>query len=185
MSKVSPSGFTLTEVLITVCIIGIVAIVAIPLLSSTEPQRLAVAAEECANLLRFALSEAARTGGYVLVDGKTTAGRLKLYYSDASAHVPPFTGTSAINDPLTKRETDLDVAGNSFSRNVALTPQFKGGGNTYEQLLIGPGSSQFQAFDGESSNRGVLQAGSGILLSYGSRSVTVGINEVTGLVTLP
>ncbi len=184
MNKISPGGFTLAEVLITVSILGIVAIVAIPLLSPNEPQRLAVAAEESANLLRFALSEAGRTGRYVQVDGKTTPGHLKLYYSNANAGRPPAAGTSVINDPLTKRATDLDVTGNAFSSGVALTPKFMAGGITYEQLLIGPGSPQLQVFDG-SSNKGALQTGSGILLTYGTRSVTVSINEVTGRVTLP
>ena len=184
MNRICPSGYTLAEMLITVSILGIVAIAAIPLLSSNEPQRLAAAAEESANLLRFALSEAARTGGYVLVDGRTTAGHLKLYYSNANAELPPAAGTSAISDPLTKLATDLDVAGSAFSSGVTLTPQFNAGGNTYQQLLIGPGTSQLQVFDG-SLNQGALQAASGILLSYGTQSVTVGINEVTGRVTLP
>ena len=184
MNKISPGGFTLAEMLITISILGIVAIVAIPLLSPNEPQRLAVAAEESANLLRFALSEAARSGGYVLVDGKTTAGHLKLYYSNANADLPPAAGTSAVNDPLTKLATDLNVTGGAFSSGVTLTPQFKAGGNTYQQLLIGPGTSQLQVFDG-SLNKGALQAASGILLNYGTQSVTVSINEVTGRVTLP
>ena len=173
--------------LVTVAILGIIAKVVIPLLSSNDPQKLSVAAEETANTLRFALSEARRTGGYVLVDGLSTAGQLTLYYSDANANanVPPTFGTSAISDPLTQRAARLNVAGSPFSQGVSLTPQFWAGGFIRAQLLIGPGLTQFQGSDGNISTQGPLQANSGVLLSYGAQSVTVSINQITGLVTLP
>lgn len=185
MKRITTSGFSLAEMLVTVAILGIIAKVVIPLLSSNDPQKLAVAAEETANTLRFALSEARRTGGYVLVDGLSTAGQLTLYYSDANANVPPTAGTSAISDPLTKRAARLNVAGSPFSQGVSLTPQFWAGGFIRAQLLIGPGLTQFQGSDGNISTQGPLQANSGVLLSYGAQSVTVSINQITGLVTLP
>ncbi|MDO8208471.1 MAG: prepilin-type N-terminal cleavage/methylation domain-containing protein [Gallionella sp.] len=172
------SGFTLVEMLIVTVIMGIAA-AAIPMLSSNDPQKLSVAAEETTNLLRFALSEARRSGGYVLVDGKSSAGQLSLYNSDSSGNL-----SSAITDPLTKRAATLDVTGNPFSQGVTLLPQFQAGGSPYAQLLIGPGITQLQVFNGASTNIGVLQSGSGVLLNYGGQSVTVGINELTGLVTL-
>lgn len=178
MKKIAQRGFTLVEVLIVIVILGIVAIAALPLLSSNDPQKLSVAAEETANLLRFALSEAKRTGGYVLVDGKSTAGQLRLYNSDSSAN-----SSSVINDPLTKRAAILNVKDSAFSNGVILTPQFRAGGSARPRLLIGPGISQMQGFD--SANEGMLQVNSGVLLSYGSQSVTVSINPTTGLVTLP
>lgn len=170
--------------LVSIAILGIIAAAVIPLLSSNDPQKLSVAAEETANLLRLALSEASRTGGYVLVDGRTTTGQLALYYSNASAQMPPTAGTSAINDPLTKRAAVLDVSGSPFSRGVSLAPQFRVGVVAWPQLLIGPGLSQLQVFDGI-PNKGLLAANSGVLLSYGGQSITVSINEVTGLVSLP
>lgn len=174
-------GFTLVEMLIVVTILGIVGTVAIPMLSSNDPQKLSVAAEETANSLRFALSEAKRTGGYVLVDGKTTAGLLKFYYSDDKAK---DTG-SALNDPLTKRTLVLDVKNNAFSNGVTLTPQFRAGGSPWTRLLIGPGLTQIQAFDNGASGKGLLEANSGVLLTFGSQSTLVSINQTTGLVTLP
>jgi prepilin-type N-terminal cleavage/methylation domain-containing protein len=185
MRKIAARGFTLVEMAIVVVIVAILAVVAIPLLSSGDPQRLGVAAEESANTLRFALSEARRTGGYVLVDGKTTSGQLKLYYSDSNGRVPPTAGTSVVYDPLTKRAAVLDVKGSAFSQGVTLTPQFRASGQVRPQLLIGPGVSQLQGFDGSSSGFGALQSNSNLTLSYGSQSVVVSVNELTGLVTLP
>ena len=43
-----------------------------------------------------------------------------------------------------------------------------------------------QGFDGiKNLNKGALQANSGALLTLGSQSILVNINQTTGLVTLP
>lgn len=180
MKRIALSGLTLVEMLVSVAILGITAAAVIPLLSSNDPQRLGVAAEETANLLRFALSEASRTGGYVLVDGRVVPGHLRLFNADNIGNA-----NGAISDPLTKRTIDLDVRNSTFSQGVTMTPQFRAGGAPWPQLLIGPGLAQLQAFDGAGSNKGSLEANSGVQLSYDGQSITVSINEVTGLVSRP
>ena len=170
-------GFTLGELLIVVVIIGTVAAVAIPLLSFQDSRKLDVSAEEVGNALRLAI-DAGRHGAYVLVDAKTAPGRLKIVTSDATG-----AALAAVNDPLTKRAFDIDVEGGTFSGPVSMTPKFMGA-TPYQQLLIGP-AGQLQAFDGPSANMGMLQSGSGIVLSLGSRSVTVTVNETTGFVGIP
>jgi prepilin-type N-terminal cleavage/methylation domain-containing protein len=184
MKRIATSGFTLVEMLVVIVILGIVATVALPLLSSNDPQKLNVAAEETANTLRFAFSEAKRTGGYVLVDGKSSPGHLKLYYSTSNANKPPASGTSTIVDPLTKLPVDLNVNSSAFSQGVTLLPQFRAGGEARKQLLIGPGLLKMRGFDGAGDNQGELQANSGVLLTLGSQSEMVSINQITGLVTL-
>ncbi len=171
-------GFTLAELLVVVAIIGTVAAVAIPLLSFQDSKKLDVAAEEVGNALRFAV-EGGRSGAYLLVDAKTAPGRLKVVTSNATgADLGP------VNDPLTKRALNIDIEGGAFSAPVSMTPRFMQGGTPYKQLLIGP-AGQLQVFDGPSANRGALQSGSGIVLSLGSPSVTVTINETTGFVAVP
>jgi len=181
LKRIAPSGFTLVEMLVSIAILGITAVTVIPSLSSSDPQRLDVAAEETANMLRFALSEAGRTGGYVLVDGKTTLGQLKLYYSNASGNL----GVE-VKDPLTKRAAILDVGGSPFSQGVSPTPKFRGNGVIRQQLLIGATASglTLESMNGIGS-KGVLEPNSGVLLGYGGQSVTVSLNEATGLVSLP
>jgi prepilin-type N-terminal cleavage/methylation domain-containing protein len=185
MKEPVATGFTLLEMLVVVCILAIVSAVAVPLLSGNDPQKLGVASQEVSNLLRFALSEASRTGGYVLVDGKTTSGQLSLYNSNVNGQVPPVVGTSVINDPLTKRAAVLNVATNPYSQGVTLTPQFMAGGLARTQLLIGPGLTQMRGFEGAGNNQGALQSGSRIQLAYGSQGTTVSIDSVTGLITVP
>ena len=175
-------GFTLAELLVVVAIICIVGAVAVPLLSFQDSKKLDVAAEEVGNALRFAI-EGGRTGAYILVDAKTAPGRIKVVMSNATgADLGP------VNDPLTKRALDIDIAGGAFSGPVSMTPTFMQGGTAYQQLLIGPAcctAGQLQVFDGPSANRGALQSGSSIVLSLGSSSVTVTINETTGFVAIP
>jgi len=174
-------GYTLAEVLVVVAIIGIAAAVAIPLLSSQDPTKLGVAAKEVGNALRFAVNEARRTGSYILVDAKTTAGRLKVVRSDATG-----ANLGAVNDPLTKRALDIDTAGSAFSGPVSMTARFMQGGTAYTQLLISPTTLPLlRAFNGPGANMGPLEPASGIVLALGASSVTVTINESTGFVAIP
>lgn len=174
-----PGGFSLTEILIVVSIIAIIAAVAVPLLQSQDSKKLDVAAVEVGNALRLALNEAGRTGAYVLVDAKTAPGHLKVLQSDATG---AYLG--AVNDPLTKRAVDIATAEASSSAPVGMTARFMQSGVPYLQLLIGP-AMQLEVFDGPGTNKGALQAGSGIVLALGTQSVTVTINETTGFVTIP
>ena len=179
MSSVRSEGFTLAEILLVVAIVAIIAGVALPLLSSQDSKKLDVAAQETGNALRFAVNEARSTGSYILVDAKTTAGRLKVVKSDATG-----ANLGAVNDPLTKQALDIDTAGSAFSGPVTMTVRFMQGGTAYAQLLISP-ATQLQVFDGPAANMGVLQSGSGIVLVLGASSVTVTINESTGFVAIP
>jgi prepilin-type N-terminal cleavage/methylation domain-containing protein len=169
-------GFTLVEILVVVALIGIVALAAIPLVSSNEPAKLVAAATEVGNGLRYAISEAQRTGGYVLVDA-SSPGQLKLRASNAAgADLGP------LNDPLTKQAMVVDTSGGAVFGQVGMEPRFFKGGTAYSQLLVGPGT--LQAFEG-GVNRGVLEAGSAVVLAVGSHSVTLALNETTGRVTIP
>ena len=180
----SSRGFTLAETLVVVVLIGILALAAVPLLSSQNPTKLDMAAAEVGNALRFAISEAERSGGCVYVDG-SAPGHLRVYSSAGCAS----SGWGALSDPLTKRALDLDTSGPAFfSGQVSMAPKFFLGGTAYTRLLIvGPGvvpGTQLLVFDGISS-LGPLEAGSGVVLTLGPQSVTVALNEITTRVALP
>lgn len=171
-------GFTLVELLVAVVVAGVIAAVAVPLFANyLASKKLDVAAEEVANTMRFALSEANHTGAYILIDA-SSAGQLSLFNSDSSG-----AKLSAVSDPLSKRSFDITPADSAFSSGVSMTPNFMYGGSACNQLLIGPGT-QLQAFN-NGTVCGQLQSGSGITLTLDSQSDVVAINEVTGLVTLP
>ena len=164
------------EVLIVIALIGIAAMVAIPMLRSQEPTRLDAAATEVGNALRFALGEARRTGGYLLVDA-STPGHLRVHASNASGAM-----LGALTDPLTKSPLDVGASAPLWSSSIAMTGSFFSGGVAYTQLLVGP-AGQLRAFDG-GIDRGPLQSGSAVVLTSGPLSAAVAISEATGRVAI-
>ena len=95
--------------MIVIALIGIVAVATIPVLWSQAPTRLDGAATEVGNALRFALSEAKRSGGYLLVDA-STPGHLRVHASNASGAI-----LDAVNDPLTKAALHIDTSAPPWS----------------------------------------------------------------------
>jgi prepilin-type N-terminal cleavage/methylation domain-containing protein len=170
-------GFTIAEILVVVAIVGVLAAVAVPAMTANDV-KLDAAKAEVGNALRFALAESRRTGAYVLVDAGTRAGHVLILNSDVTA----ARGSDVI-DPLTKRAMDIDVAGSPFSAGVQVNAKFIAPSGTYSQLLIAPGPA-FAAAQA-SGPMGTLQPGSGIDLSLGSRTVTVGFDSVSGRVVAP
>ncbi|SRR6266581_2886721 len=186
----SSRGFTLVEALVVVVLIGIVALAAVPLLSSQNPAKLDVAAAEVGNAMRFAIGEAERINGCTWVDG-SVPGHLEVWSSAGCA----TSGWAALSDPLTKRALDLDTSGPAFSGQVGMAVRFfvSGISTPYPQLLIySPGialpGSHLQVYNGATPTTilvGPLGPGSGVVLTLGPQNVAVAINEITGLVTLP
>ena len=181
----SSRGFTLLETLVAVVLIGIVALAAVPLLSSQNPTKLDVAAAEVGNALRFSISEAERIGGCTWVEG-SVPGHLQVYSSAACNK----NAWGAVSDPLTKRALDVDTSGPAFSGQVSMAAKFfvTGNGTAYTRLLIYSPGTQLQVYDNVTPTPnfvGLLGPGSGVVLTLGPQSVAVAINEITWLVTLP
>ncbi len=109
-SRHASRGFTLLETLVVALLIGILALAAVPLLSSQNPTKLDMAAAEVGNALRFAISEAERSGVCVYVDG-SAPGHLRVYSSASCA----TSGWAAVSDPLTMRALDLDLGQQSVT----------------------------------------------------------------------
>jgi prepilin-type N-terminal cleavage/methylation domain-containing protein len=174
----SARGFSVAELVVAAAIVAILAAAAVPMMTASSETKLDAAGAEVGNALRFAFAESRRTGGYVLVDAGTRPGHVLLLNSDATA----ARGADVV-DPLTKRTMDIDVTGSSFSAGVRVNAKFMTASGAYTQLLVGPGPLFSVA---ESSVvMGPLQPASGIDLTLGSRTVTVGFDSVTGRVSLP
>src|SRR6266581_658149 len=173
-SAQSSRGFTLLETLIAVVLIGIVALAAVPLLSSQNPTKLDVAAAEVGNALRFAIGEVERIGGgCVWVDGSIVPGHLRVYSSATCAS--NSSGWVVVTDPLTKRALDVDTSGPAFSGQVSMAVRFMQGGTAYTQLMIvgpggvGPGTGALYVYQG-GTYKGALEPGSGVVLTLGPQS---------------
>ena len=136
MNGVSRShGVTLVELLVVVAIIGVVAVAATPFLSSADPHKLDLAAEEFASAMRFARSEAMRTGEPRGFRQQSAAKRIRVFRPDTGT--APWTLNYDVYHPVGKQLYDVDLDTHPFAvaDSVSRTPAFMGGcnqtGNVY------------------------------------------------------
>ncbi len=113
------NGFTLLELLIVVSILGIVAVAAIPSLSSTEPYRLNLAAEEIAEAIRFARSESLRTGVPYGIQISQNTHRVTVYKADLST--TPVSQSFVATHPVSKKPYDFNIATDRYTANVRIS----------------------------------------------------------------
>jgi len=110
-------GVTLVELLVVVAILGIVALAAIPFLTTAGPQRLDAAVQACADAIRFARSESLRTGTPYGFSVSTVEQRIRLYRADTGTSPP--TPVYDVYHPVTKQLYTVDLKSQPY-RAVAL-----------------------------------------------------------------
>ena len=101
MRALRSHGVTLVELLVVIAILGVAAAVAIPGLRSSDPQALDLAAEEVANTMRFARSEALRSGQPRGYRGNSTTTRVRVFRPDTSTS--PWTVNYDVYHPVSKK----------------------------------------------------------------------------------
>lgn len=173
-------GYTLTELVLVIAVLAVVARIVIPNLSFHDSMRLAAAAEETGNALRYARSEAMRTGQPVLVDAETAPGRLLLWSRDCTtAGAAP-----GVIDPLTRVAYAVDIAAGPHTQGVQLTPRFLVASTAWAGLVFSAAGQASQACSVAARiARGTPEDGSGVVLSYAGKTVTIAIDPPTGRVT--
>ena len=106
-------GVTLVEVLVVVAILGVVAVAAIPDLRSGNPHQLELAAEEVAEAMRFARSEAMRTGEPRGFRQSSTNKRIRVFRPDTSTS--PWTLNYDVYHPVSKKLYDIKLGTHPFA----------------------------------------------------------------------
>ncbi len=128
-------GYTLVELLIVIIILGVAASVAIPDISTTNPGKLKIAAEEFAQAMRFARSEAIRTGQPHGFRQQSGAKRIRVFRPDTT--ISPWLPIYDIYHPISKKLYDIDLNAHPFASAgvITRTPAFRGtcniNGNIY------------------------------------------------------
>lgn len=107
-------GFSLLEMVIVVLILSIIAAIAIPHLSSTDPKKLDNAANEVAVAIRFAQAEAIRSKIPRGIYTDATNERIRVY--SLSAATPTFD----IYHPTDKKLYDIQLKTDAFVGGVDL-----------------------------------------------------------------
>ena len=106
-------GYSLVELVIVVTVLTTLAAMAIPSPSSVASRKLDVAASEVASAMRFAYSEALRTGQAHGFEQPAGTQRIRVFRLD-TATTPP-TPVYDVYHPVTKQPYDIDLQQHSLA----------------------------------------------------------------------
>ena len=179
MKEVPSQGFSLLELLLVLMVLGIVAVAAVPSLSSGDHKRLELATSEIARAIRYARSEALRTGeprGFQL---QLTEPRIRVVSADTSTN--PWTPRYDVEHPGVHNFYDIDLTGRSYAGIDGITRNavFHGNCNNHDLVYF---DADGMASCGDSG--GALVDQYDVTLSFGSRSRVVSLYGITGRVTV-
>ena len=177
-------GFSLYETLVVVALLGLVATMAIPHLSPVDESRLDLAATEVANAIRFARSEALRTGEVYSAE---------LYYDDervivskANLATVPVSRDSILYHPVSKQLYDFNLEADAATAGVEITNST----HVFNYMTTSPGP--ILLFDAlgtpvwiDTATSSVHQLADGVVtLGYRGLERTVRVAPITGRVTV-
>ena len=178
------TGLSLLELTIVIAILGVIALVVIPDISSTDPYKLELAAEQIAQAIRFARSEAMRTGEHHGVTINQVTQQITVIKWDLTTD--PVTLKSIPYHPLTKQGFEFELSGLSLAPGVVIS-------NSDDIFLYtGIGRRRSLIFDpqgvpvwvvGTDDSSYLLQEGV-VQLSTGQAQRKIAVAPVTGRVTI-
>ena len=175
----SEQGFSLVELLIVVTILGIAASVAIPDISTTNISQLELAAEEMAEAMSFARSEAKRTGLPHGFRQQSSAKRIRVFRADTT--VSPWLPIYDVYHPISKKLYDIDLETHPFASVGAITrtPTFRGTCNINGNIYF-DGNGTARCLDPET----VLLEKFTVTLTLNKHTRMVALFGITGRVTV-
>jgi len=173
------TAYTLVEILIVVSLLGIVAAVAVPNYSSVNPQPLDLAAEEIANAMRFARSEAMRLGRPIGFRQHSINKRIQVFRADTGT--APWTLNYDVHHPLSKHLYDIKLDSHPFAAadSVSHNRVYRGTCDRPRNVYFDNNGSPWCA-----EPETVLLEQYDVTLTLGSHSRVVTLHGVSGRVTV-
>lgn len=182
------AAYTLLEITIIVLILGILAAIVVPNFSASNPKKLDLVAYNVAEALRYARSEALRSGEIhgVLIDTNNSDSQAK----DISVFIPDLSGNpfgilQILNHPLNKQAYDF------FLEKIPLAGGVKFASSTEPFSFAGISGTRKYLFFNKNGvpvwlENSVLSrfTGGDIQLQYSDLTRTISIQPVTGKVTV-
>ena len=172
-------GFSLYELLFVVVIIGLLATVMTPSKSPGESVKLALAASEIADAMRFARSEALRLGVARGVRAQSVEKRVRVFRMDTVTS--PATLVYDIYHPVDKRIYDRNLGQEpfDFTGGINQVPVFRGTCDSPEDIYFAADGTPWCADPDD-----VLVENLVITLTLGFETRTVTLQGINGRVTV-
>jgi type II secretion system protein H len=172
-------GYSLLELTVVVLILGIMAAVVIPSFSTPDPQRLDTAAQEIADAMRFARSEAMRLGEPRGFSQNSSQKRIRVFRPDTGSS--PWSLVYDVYHPVSKQIYDITLDTHPFAKadNVVATRVYRGACNQNWKVYF-DASGIPRCTDPET----VLLQQYDVILSLGTQTRVVSLNSITGQVSV-
>ena len=171
----SQLGYTLIELIITVTIIAVIAAIAVPAFSSAPDKRLQLAAEEFAAAMRFARTEAMRTGKPHGFRQEVSEKRIRVFRLDEATNPPTL--VYDVYHPANKQLYEIPLAAEAASLNR--TPTFRGACNKTANVYF---DANGMGWCTDPST--VLLDTFEVQLELGTNQIAVTVDGITGRVTV-
>jgi len=178
-------GFTLLELLIVITILGIVALVAIPYLQSPDTKKLEVAANEAVMALRYAKSQAIRTGKPHGVRFTAANDRIVVFELDMTDPPIDSADETTLRHPHDKKLYDLSINTDTPTAGIGISiADFRFGGDPtpYEYVVFNAKGTPVRV---ASDTTITLMDQGEVRLNQGGNISIVQVDAVTGRVTRP
>ncbi len=177
-------GYSATELLVVVIIVGIIAAASVPRFSASDSYKLDLAATRVAEAIRFARSESMRTGRVHGITISQTTQRVRVREYDVSTD--PVSPTVTARHPLSKQPYDFDFDEEPTTLGVLITNtqdvfDYNGLGRRRTVLFDVNGVPMWMVASGPATYNLSLGA---VALSMGAAQRNVGVAPYTGRVSI-
>jgi len=172
-------AYTVTELLVVVVLLGLAATIAMPSPKPGESRKLDFAAVEIANAMRFARSEAMRTGDAKGFYQQSVAKRIRVFSIDTDSL--PATIEYDVYHPVDKTlyVRQFKQQPYAFDGNIEIGPSYRSTCDTTSTVYFDAGGTPWCSDPAD-----VLLKRFDVILTLGTSSRVVTLNGITGRVTV-
>lgn len=179
-------GHTLSELLVVLAIMAVASALALPSAEPVRQSAVDAAVKEVAQALRFAQTDAIRTGNYRVVSIDVATNRVRVFGLNMGPQPPIEDTAKPVTHPIDKKNYDLaltQVPSTSGVRIASSIFNFSGGSSTSQLGFAADGSPVNVLGPNPNDVKAMIGTGQ-VQISYGAFQRTVSVEAATGRVSV-